>query len=135
LSLDQAKKEFAKKFKDKTKNVWSDTVRDSFKAQSGKYTLLDMREDDEDEKKVLVKKVNKESKLDPAVQVFVRKIYNAATGNLKKNIDCEFTSKGIKTPLGVLSLAQVERGDAVLDRISAVLEGDSKENIINLTSE
>jgi poly [ADP-ribose] polymerase len=70
LSLDAAKKEFAKKFRDKTKNVWSDTIRDTFKAQPGKYTLLDMREDDEEEeKKVAVKHVNKESKLDPAVQV------------------------------------------------------------------
>lgn len=57
LSLDAAKKEFAKKFRDKTKNVWSDTIRDTFKAQSGHYTLLDMREDDEEEvKKVRAKK-------------------------------------------------------------------------------
>jgi hypothetical protein len=40
-----------------------------------------------------------------------------------------------KTPLGVLSLAQVERGDAVLDRIQAVLDGAAKENLEHLSSE
>jgi poly [ADP-ribose] polymerase len=118
--------------------VWSATIRDTFKAQSGKYTLLDMKEDDEDEvapRKVAVKHVNKDSKLPQELQVFVRKIYAQATGNLKRTIDCEFTSKGIKTPLGVLSLAQVGRGDEVLERIQAVLEGASKENLEQLSSE
>ena len=142
LSLGAAKTEFAKKFKEKTKNVWSDTIRDSFKSQPGKYTLLDMAEDDDDEdggnepaRKVSVKHVNKDSKLPANVQAFVRKIYDSATGNLKKNIDCEFTSKGIKTPLGVLSLTQVERGDAVLDEIQAVLEGTGKGNLEKLSND
>ena len=56
-----------------------------------------------------VKHVNKESSLPPALQSFVRRIYKEATGNLSSNIDCQFTKKGIKTPLGVLSLAQVLR--------------------------
>ena len=42
---------------------------------------------------------------------------------------------GIKTPLGVLSLAQVEKGDAVLDRIQSVLSGSSKESLVELSSE
>jgi hypothetical protein len=69
------------------------------------------------------------------VQGFVRSIYSSATGNLKKNIDCEFTSKGIKTPLGVLSLAQVEKGDAVLDEIAALLDGSGSGNFAHLTSQ
>ena len=40
-----AEKEFLKKFKDKTKNDWAD--RDNFIAVPGKYTLLEM--DDEEE--------------------------------------------------------------------------------------
>jgi poly [ADP-ribose] polymerase len=139
LSLAAAQSEFAKKFREKTKNVWSATIRDNFKAQPGKYTLLDMKEDDDEEegapKKVAVKHVNKDSKLPQDLQVFVRKIYAQATGNLKRAIDCEFTSKGIKTPLGVLSLAQVGRGDDVLERIQAVLEGTASDSLEQLSSE
>ena len=43
-SLDTAEKEFCKKFKDKTKNNWEE--RDNFVAVKGKYTLLEM--DDEE---------------------------------------------------------------------------------------
>ncbi len=137
LSLAAAIKLFEKKFKEKTKNTWSKTVRDDFKPQPGKYTLLDMKEDEDDGPvtKVAVKHVNKDSKLPHEVQVFVRKIYSQATGNLKRNIDCEFTSKGIKTPLGVLSLGQVERGDAVLDRVQALLDGKGKGSFSDLSSE
>lgn len=46
-SMDPAKKEFCKKFKDKTKNDWSD--RERFTPHPGKYTLIEMGGDDEDE--------------------------------------------------------------------------------------
>ena len=42
--------DFKKKFQDKTKNKWEQ--RDNFKAQAGKYTLLEMGEDEEDEDEV-----------------------------------------------------------------------------------
>jgi len=38
--------DFKKKFQDKTKNKWEE--RDSFKAHPGKYTLLEMGEEEED---------------------------------------------------------------------------------------
>ena len=44
---DAAEKEFSKKFKDKTQNHWDN--RDNFTAVSGKYTLLDMADSDEEE--------------------------------------------------------------------------------------
>lgn len=43
-SLESAEKEFCKKFKDKTKNSWEE--RESFTPVKGKYTLLEM--DDEE---------------------------------------------------------------------------------------
>lgn len=136
FGLDAAKKEFAKKFKEKTKNTWSETVRDEFVSHAGKYTLLDMHEDDDDEdeapavKKAAVKKVNASSKLAVPVQQFVRQIYSEATGNLTKTIDCVITSKGIKTPLGVLSLAQVEKGDNILFAIQQELEGSKRSSVL-----
>jgi poly [ADP-ribose] polymerase len=44
--LEKAKESFEKKFYEKTRNKWSN--RDNFKAVAGKYTLLDMGEDDDE---------------------------------------------------------------------------------------
>lgn len=45
--VNAAIKEFEKKFKDKTKNNWSN--RDSFKPVPGKYTMIEMAGEEEDE--------------------------------------------------------------------------------------
>lgn len=44
-SLEDAKKSFEKKFRDKTKNSWAE--RDHFVAQPGKYTLTEVQREDE----------------------------------------------------------------------------------------
>jgi len=46
-TLESAVADFKKKFQDKTKNKWEQ--RDNFKAHPGKYTLLEMGEEDEDD--------------------------------------------------------------------------------------
>ena len=46
-TLESAVTDFKKKFQDKTKNKWDE--RDKFKAHPGKYTLLEMGEEDEDD--------------------------------------------------------------------------------------
>ena len=43
-TLENAEKEFKKKFKDKTKNSWDD--RDNFKPASGKYTMIEIESGD-----------------------------------------------------------------------------------------
>ncbi len=45
--IEEAKKIFSKKFQDKTKNKWDS--RDNFKPSHGKYTLLEMDDEDGDE--------------------------------------------------------------------------------------
>ena len=45
--MELAEKEFAKKFKDKTKNNWDD--RSEFVPAAGKYTLLEMAGSDDEE--------------------------------------------------------------------------------------
>ena len=50
-----AEKEFKKKFKDKTKNNWDD--RSDFTPHSGKYTLLEMDDQDSQEVAELEEKV------------------------------------------------------------------------------
>lgn len=51
-SIENAEKEFTKKFTDKTKNKWEN--RHKFVPVPGKYTLIEMDDDSEDEK---VKKI------------------------------------------------------------------------------
>ena len=43
---DGAVKDFEKKFKDKTRNMWSE--RDKFEPMPGKYTLIEMADDDDE---------------------------------------------------------------------------------------
>ena len=50
-NLSKAEKEFEKKFKDKTRNNWTD--RNNFEPSPGKYTLIDMGDDDEEEEETV----------------------------------------------------------------------------------
>ena len=58
----------------------------------------------------------------------VQYIYTEATTALTSTVAATITSRGIETPLGVLSAEQVIKGEQVLDRISKLLEV----NILNL---
>ena len=49
-------KDFGKKFSDKTKNKWES--RDNFVAKAGKYTLIEMGDDDEEEEEINIQKVS-----------------------------------------------------------------------------
>ncbi len=49
--LPEAEKEFKKKFSDKTKNKWE--TRDKFVPAPGKYTLIEMDEEDEEMDQVI----------------------------------------------------------------------------------
>lgn len=50
-SLDDAKKDFEKKFRDKTKNHWAE--RDRFVAHPRKYTLIEVQGEDEAQEAVV----------------------------------------------------------------------------------
>ena len=51
-SMESAEKEFNKKFKEKTRNDWSD--RDNFVPQPGKYTLIEMGDEDDNDDQAMV---------------------------------------------------------------------------------
>lgn len=51
VSLEDAKKDFEKKFRDKTKNSWAE--RDRFVAHPGKYTLIEVQREDEAQEAVV----------------------------------------------------------------------------------
>jgi poly [ADP-ribose] polymerase len=54
------------------------------------------------------------SKLQPGVQDLVRYVYDEAKGALTSTVSAKITAHGIETPLGILTLGQIEKGEAIL---------------------
>ncbi len=54
-NLEIVKKDFMKKFSDKTKNKWEN--RDNFKPVPGKYTLIEMDDDSEGDEEEVSKRL------------------------------------------------------------------------------
>jgi poly [ADP-ribose] polymerase len=68
------------------------------------------------------KPVVKKSELDPELQSLVRLIYEEATDALTTTVAAKITANGIETPLGVLTLGQIEKGQAILDQAYAIFK-------------
>jgi poly [ADP-ribose] polymerase len=64
------------------------------------------------------------SKLSPLVQGLVSYIYAEATNALTTTIAAKITANGIETPLGVLTIGQIERGEAILQQLYGVFKSD-----------
>lgn len=56
----------------------------------------------------------KASTLRPEVQELVRYIYDEATNALTTTVAATITARGIETPLGILTVGQIEKGEAIL---------------------
>lgn len=64
----------------------------------------------------------KVSKLPAAVQDIVAYLYEEATNALTNTVQARITANGIETPLGVLTVGQVEKGERVLQDAYAVFK-------------
>ncbi|XP_066470308.1 protein mono-ADP-ribosyltransferase PARP3 [Tiliqua scincoides] len=130
-SLEAAKKDFEKKFRDKTKNSWAD--RENFVAHDGKYTLIEVQQGDEEEQEVTVKvdtvdglKYRQNIRpctLDKATQelvslIFSNDMFKEAMQTM--NIDVK------KMPLGKLSKQQIAKGFEALEAIETALQKQSR---------
>ncbi|KAJ0068472.1 hypothetical protein NL108_008437 [Boleophthalmus pectinirostris] len=129
-TVGEAIKEFEKKFKDKTKNNWSD--RDNFVSHPGKYTLIEV--DGEQDAEVKVDSVDGKSKSNKNVQpctlnkptqklmelIFSTDMFKEAMEEM--NLDIK------KMPLGKLSKMQIAKGFDVLEEIEAALNRKSKQS-------
>ncbi|XP_063282700.1 protein mono-ADP-ribosyltransferase PARP3 [Pelobates fuscus] len=142
-NLESAQKDFEKKFKDKTKNSWSE--RENFTPHSGKYTMIEVEHDDEDADdkgageaavKVdtvdgVVKKV-KPCSLDKPTQELMSLIFSSdmfKEAMQTMNLDIK------KMPLGKLSKAQIAKGFDALEDLQAALDSKAKkEKLSELTS-
>ncbi|XP_030062519.1 protein mono-ADP-ribosyltransferase PARP3 [Microcaecilia unicolor] len=127
-SLDTAIKDFEKKFKDKTKNDWKN--RDSFVAHPGKYTMIEMQNDEEGGEAMVkvdtvdgvqqsVKKKELPCRLDKPTQdlvslIFSNDMFNEAMKTM--NLDVK------KMPLGKLSKQQIAKGFEALEEIETALQ-------------
>ncbi|XP_042309742.1 protein mono-ADP-ribosyltransferase PARP3 isoform X2 [Sceloporus undulatus] len=127
-SLEAAKKEFEKKFREKTKNSWAD--RENFVPHNGKYTLIEVQQEDEEEQESIVKvdstdgvKLFKQRirpcSLDKPTQELVSLIFSNdmfKDAMQTMNIDVK------KMPLGKLSKQQIAKGFEALEAIEAALQ-------------
>lgn len=63
-----------------------------------------------------------ESQLPSQIQDFVNFIYSEATNALTNTISAKITSRGIETPLGVLSMEQIKKGEDILHQLNQILK-------------
>src|SRR5439155_7560817 len=56
----------------------------------------------------------KQSELSEGVQRLVRYVYDEATSALTSTVAAKITANGIETPLGILTVGQIEKGEAIL---------------------
>ncbi|KAM6928328.1 protein mono-ADP-ribosyltransferase PARP3 [Xenentodon cancila] len=122
--LENAVKDFNKKFKDKTKNNWSD--RANFVSHPGKYTLIEVdgeqdaevKVDSVDGKLVHVSKKVLPCTLDEATQKLITLIFS--NDMFKEAMEC-MNLDIKKMPLGKLSKVQIAKGFEVLEEIEAAM--------------
>ncbi|XP_048346773.1 protein mono-ADP-ribosyltransferase PARP3 [Sphaerodactylus townsendi] len=124
-SLEAAKKDFEKKFRDKTKNGWAD--RENFVAHPGKYTLIEVQQGEEEEQEVTVKvdavdglkqKVQP-CRLNKATQELVSLIFS---NDMFKEAMQTMNLDVKKMPLGKLSKQQIAKGFEALEALEAAMQ-------------
>ncbi|KAM5234125.1 protein mono-ADP-ribosyltransferase PARP3-like isoform 2-T2 [Hipposideros larvatus] len=126
VSLEDAKKDFEKKFQDKTENSWAE--RDHFMAHPGKYTLIQVHGEDEGQEAVVkvdggpVKTVAQRVRpcsLDTATQklidnIFSKDMFNNAMASMNLGVK--------KMPLEKFSKKQIARGFEALEALEVALK-------------
>nr|XP_046239788.1 protein mono-ADP-ribosyltransferase PARP3 [Scatophagus argus] len=122
--VETAVKDFEKKFKDKTKNNWSDRL--NFVSHPGKYTLIEVdgeqdaevKVDSVDGKTVKVTKNVLPCTLDNATKKLIELIFS--NDMFKEAMEC-MNLDIKKMPLGKLSKMQIAKGFEVLEEIEAAM--------------
>jgi poly [ADP-ribose] polymerase 2/3/4 len=72
------------------------------------------------------KPMPKVSTLAPEIQELVSYIYAEATNALTTTVAAKITANGIETPLGVLTVGQIERGELILQDLYRLFQKSSK---------
>ncbi|CAB4197009.1 poly [ADP-ribose] polymerase [uncultured Caudovirales phage] len=69
------------------------------------------------------------------VQDLVSLLYLEATNALKSTVNVNITANGIETPLGVLTIGQIDKGQEILDQIASFLSKKKKNDLVDLSGE
>lgn len=62
------------------------------------------------------------------IQDIVAHLYSEATNALTSTVNATITANGIETPLGVLTLGQIDKGQEVLDQLATAFSKKKKDN-------
>lgn len=140
-SLAAAEAEYASIYREKTSprkgykelslasaRIGSQQTRGQSVGQVDEKTLEKLNQKDEpDGKKKAKKKAGPPPcTLAPEIQELVSYIYGAATSALTSTVNAKITGKGIETPLGVLTIGQVESGEKILQQAFQVFQAGGK---------
>ncbi len=71
--------------------------------------------------------------LPTAIQELVAYLYSEATNALTSTINASITANGIETPLGVLTIGQIDKGQSILDQLVAAFGEKKKKDADELT--
>ncbi len=93
------------------------------RGQSSGHVDSETLERMEGDGKAKAKPIIKKSELHQDLQSFVRLIYDEATNALTSTVAAKITANGIETPLGVLTLGQIDKGQEILDEAYALFKG------------
>jgi poly [ADP-ribose] polymerase 2/3/4 len=79
----------------------------------------------------------KASVLSPALQDLVTYLYAEATNALTSTVSAKITANGIETPLGVLTIGQIDKGSAILEQLYNLFQtGNAKhEDMVDLSGD
>ncbi|XP_062517252.1 protein mono-ADP-ribosyltransferase PARP3-like [Corticium candelabrum] len=129
--LNKAVKEFEKKFKDKTKNDWS--ARHKFTPAPGKYTLIEMDDEDEDDGGTAAKLAALDDKTDAPKKVRSCTLDKHTQSLIKLIFDHDMFKEAMekmeldtkKMPLGKISKSQIAKGFEVLEEMEKELKKKS----------
>jgi len=121
---------FAKQFRSKTGNSWSD--RDNFVKKDGKYFMAEIESVDEPENLSENSDSDDEDELDPRVEDFIKLISNT---NYMKNTLVQLEIDTKKMPLGKISQTQIDRAYEILNTINQNLGNHNHSKLVKLSSE
>lgn len=93
----------------------------SSKARGGSAGEVDAKTLEKIKSKDGVQIERRKSDLEPGVQDLVKYIFGEATKALTSTVAATITAHGIETPLGVLTVGQIEKGEQILQDIHALL--------------
>ena len=115
LSIENAKKQFANKFRDKTKNIWEE--RKFFVKQAGKYDMVALDYCQQEATSAIIKDEEPllDSVLPQAVQQMVKLVCSLQTME-KAVMEMQYDTK--KAPLGKLTPEQITAGYHTLNAVT-----------------